>query len=225
MGIKSQLFDEATGNTQFVDEQGAASVTERFSPPFGGVDFIQPIALNFTNTGTPTGSSDMRVNGSVTAAQFSIIADTNTNRASDRYINTIVFSIGDQNTKLRDFGAIPRLTNGCRLFYQSERGTVNIRSGLKSNFDFIRLGAYPGWGLAEQVGLLQTAVGTAANAYDVYMPVLNFSQTFGTRFGIKLAAGSIQKIVIEVNDNITGIDEFTAIGYGFDRLDTRGRGR
>lgn len=224
MAIKVQIEDPRSSFSNFVDDEGALSVSERFSPPYGVVDFIQPLALDFTDDGTPTGSTDMRVDGSVTPQEFSVTADTVRARPADRYVNSVVFTIADQNSILRNFGAITRLTNGCRVFYISERGEVTIRSGLASNFDFIRLCVgEPSFGTTPDVLKLDTAIGIAANASDVYLPVLNFSRVFGTQFGIKLAAGSIQKLVIEINDDVTTVDEFTALALGFDRLDTRSK--
>lgn len=221
MPIKVQIEDPQSGFSNFVDDEGAVSVSERFSPPFGVVDFIQPIAIDFTDS---AGSTDMRVDGSVTPQEFFISADIERTRPADRYINSIVFTIADQSGELRNFGALSRLTNGCRLYYISERGEVTIRDGLSSNFDFIRLCVgEPAWGTALDSFQADRAIGVGGNASDAWIPTLNFAKVFGTQFGIKLSAGSIQKVILEINDNVTGVDEFTAIGYGFDRLDTRSK--
>ena len=219
MAIKVQIEDPRNGFANYVDDEGAVSVSERFSPPFGVIDFIQPIAIDFTNA---AGSADMRVNGSVTKQIFFIPPDTIRAKPADRYINSIVFTIADQSGELRNFGALNRLTNGCRLFYTSERGEVTIRSGLKSNFDFVRLCVgEPSFGSSLDAFQADRAIGTGGSASDAWIPTLNFSKVFGTQFGIKLSSGSTQRLSIEINDNVTGVDEFTAIGYGFDRLDTR----
>ena len=224
MPIKVQIEDPRSSFSNFIDDEGALSVSERFSPPFGVVDFIQPLVLDMTDDGLATGNADMRVDGSVTPQQFFIKADTTRVKPADRYINSVVFTIADQSSELRHFGALTRLTNGCRLFYISERGEVTIRSGLKSNFDFVRLCVgEPAWGTSLDSFQADRAIGTGGNSSDAFFPVLNFSKVFGTQFGIKLSAGSTQKLIIEINDDVTTVDEFTALGLGFDRLDTRSK--
>ena len=51
------------------------------------------------------------------------------------------------------------------------------------------------------------------------IPVLDLKDTFGFRWGLELRNGSTQKIVLTINDDITGIDAMNVIVYGFLRLE------
>lgn len=50
---------------------------------------------------------------------------------------------------------------------------------------------------------------------DSYLPVIDFAETFGKQWGLRLKAGSADRLVIRINDNLSaGLDTFNAIGYG-----------
>ncbi len=166
-----------------------------------------------TNGGWSGDSSNMIVNGSSTNVNFWAQADPIT----DRDITVLNFVIADNGNFLQnefgDLGIV--LTNGCRLFYTRGQGDeIDIHDALKTNFDFTRLAlGRPAFGATSTTFRGTNFVGTA----EAMMPVVDFKE-FMPPFGIKLEAGSSQRITLRVRDALAGLVNFDCIAYGFDRL-------
>jgi hypothetical protein len=164
-----------------------------------------------TDDGTSTGSSDMKVNGQSSETSFFIPAHPE----RDRYITTLSFEIADGSATLNKFGNLTALTNGCELRYEHDTlGFITIHEALKSNWDFVRLclGSPPLGGATDAF-----KANNVSGASEGYIPVLDLSR-FLPPYGIKLDAGTSQKIELIVKDDVTGVDLFDVIAYGFDRL-------
>ena len=96
----------------------------------------------------------------------------------------------------------------------SLKGTVTIHDALQTNFDFIRLCAgNPSFGDAAGAFRADNVSSTS----EGYLPILDFRSTFGFKWGLRLKVGSQQKLILRVNDNVTGVDQFDCIAYGFTR--------
>lgn len=174
---------------------------------------IRPFVQFLTDDGLSTGSQDMLVDGSSTAVDFWIPAAED----DDRYVTTLAVLIADAGAKLRLFGALSALTNGVRLFYTSSHGEQDIIAAAKTNFEFIRfaLGNPPISPGAGKAFIISDVI--AAND-EAVLPVLDL-RTIMPPFGIKLDAGSNQKIVATVRDNLSaGMTQLDIIAYGFDRF-------
>ena len=209
MSIKTQIEDGAgSGNLAKVTKEGYLYTQEAPYPPLGEETKISIYRerLTLNNNGT---TFDARVNGSVTPQRFWIQAEPN----FDIYITSISFLIADVNATLTQFGNIGTLTNGCRVYYEDENGNINIGTGLVSNFEFVRLClGFPAFGN----GTTAFQGGNVVGSSEGYIPVLDF-RNFGFRWGLRLAANTLNKLVLEVNDNVTGVDAFNVIAYGFRR--------
>ena len=155
------------------------------------------------------GSSDMRADGSSTPVEFSVSAHPD----YDIYVSTVSFLISDAGAVLNEFGNLPALTNGCDFFYSSAAGEVTIAEGLKTHFEFIRLCAgQPSFGNGASAFKANNMSGIS----EGYMPVFSFS-VFGMPWGARLQAGSVQSLVLRINDDVSTLDAFDAIAYGFTR--------
>lgn len=211
MSLPIKIEDgRGSGDRASVENNALVTVTEPH-PPFGKSKTYL-FRQNMTTDGTATGTSSMKVAGTLAApVKFYIPAGKN----DDRYITTISFVIAGAGATLSEFSTIAALTNGCKLYYERERGEKIIHEALKSNFDFVRLCiGTPAFGDAATAFRASNVVGTS----DAYIPVLYLSQIIPP-YGIKLDAGSNQRLVFEVRDDTTSvsIDAFDAICYGFDR--------
>ena len=134
----------------------------------------------------------------------------------DVYITSLSFLIADAGASLQQFGGAAALTTGCRLYYEDNNGEINIGTSLQTNFDFVRLcQGNPAFGTGTDAFLAQNAVPTNIEAF---IPILDFRQ-FGFKWGLKLQAGTLNRLVLEVNDNIAAntLTSFNAIAYGFRR--------
>lgn len=213
--IKAKIIGSGPERTEVdVEKSGAMSVVERPFPPFGVMQNVRPFREFLTDDGTPGGSSDMLVDGSVTPIDFFVEAP----QEADLYVTRLSFIVVDQNASLNTFGNISALTNGCRLFYTDELGEVVIAEALQTNFDIVRLGSgLPSFGdgttafIANNVDFISEGI----------IPILDFKDTFGFRWGLELRNGSRQRLVLTIRDDITGIDAMDVIVYGFLRLEDR----
>ncbi len=204
--LKSNIIDGGGSKDAAFVEDNALVVTQYTCPPMlpqRNKIFIQ----NFTLDGTANGVSDMLVDGSGTNAVFYVPAHDE----NDRYITYINFVIADDGVNLKLFGKIAALTNGCQLYYERTGETVFVHEALKTNWDFMRM------------SINQTpipSIGTQKNVEgktDAYTPVVDFKSLMPP-YGIKLDAGSSQKIAIKIRDDVSGIDTFNCIAYGFERF-------
>lgn len=217
--IKTVIRDLLTGYTAKVDEDNAILVKSIPIPTVSTRDDQKPFAQLFTDTGLPTGNSNMNVDGSVTSREFKISSSS----TGDRYITNISFTLTDNNSgsvKLNVFGGLATaLTNGVKIFYQTEKGTVQFQQGIafKSNFEILRLClGNPAFGTGADAYKLQSVSGVGAATQHGYFPILDIRKTYGFQWGIRLRQSADQKLIIQINDNLLAVGGFTAYATGFD---------
>jgi len=196
-----------TKKRAMVDDQSGLVVSVNTSPPIG----IQKNKIFRGYLTSPTGVTDMRVDGSVTNVVFSIYASG----TADRYITQLSFIIADAGAVLSEFGHLAALTNGCFLHYDRKGEIVTIHNALKSNWDFIRLCmGQPAFGATANAFIASNVFGSS----EAVIPFFDLTRVLPP-FGIKLDKSSIQTLSLTVRDNCTGVDQFDCIAYGFDRLE------
>jgi hypothetical protein len=209
MSIKTNIEDgDGSGRLARVSPEGFLYTQEAPYPPADEDTKLTVYREFLTQNGDGT-TTDMRVDGSTTSEIFYINADPNV----DIYITTVSFLIADAGASLSEFGGITALTNGCRFYYEDQNGEIDIGTSLVSNFEFVRLcQGNPAFGGGSSAFLANNVVGSS----EAFIPVFDF-RTFGFKWGLKLAAGTNNRLVLEINDNVSGIDAFNAIAYGFRR--------
>lgn len=180
--------------------------------------YVDDLTLN--NDGVTT---DMKVDGSVTAQEFSVNADSE----FDIFINSVSFFIAAELvvTDLGEFGGITTpLTNGCQLIYEnSDEGDIIIGDNLQTNYDLLRM-----CNMSPQFGLVSNAafkiVQAFSNQDDGYLFILKFSD-YGYEQeysgGIRLKAGTTDRLVFKIRDDLnltpSEISSFDGRVYGFKR--------
>lgn len=217
MSVTNKIVDGfGTGNFAKVETGGYLRVQPAPFPPDDDRDtqiiFREFLTLN--NDGT---TSDMRVDGSTTPQLFYIQAEPD----SDIYITSLSFLLADTDNApiLEEFGALPALTNGARLYYEDSNGEIDIADSLKSNFEIVRLcQGTPSFGTGTDAFFAEDVTSGAGNQFAI-IPILNFQSVFGFQYGLRLRSGTTNKLVLSVRDNLTGgLDNFNIIAYGFKRL-------
>jgi len=210
MPVPFYIIDgHGTKNKLKVNKEGTIGVVNHLHPPLNDTIELRPFRQFFTDDGSPTGSSDMRVNGSVTPVDFFIDAKAD----RDIYIKTFSFEIADAGAELNEFGNLSELTNGCGFFWDTGDGRNIIHNGLKSNWDIVRLcGGNPAVGATTSSFRANNVIGQA----EGYIPFLDVVKIFGVPWGLRLRKGSRDKIVLRVNDNINfvGDSSFNIIAFG-----------
>jgi hypothetical protein len=206
--IKSVITDgKGTGKKAMVDDQESLVVSVTTCPPL----LVQKNKIYRSYLANSAGSTDMRVNGSVTNVEFYVSASG----TADRYITQLSFIIADAGATLNKFGAITALTNGCKLTYERLGETITIHSALKTNWDFVRLSlGNPAFGQLANAFIASNVFGVSEGV----IPVIDFTKILPP-YGIKLDKGSTQRLTLTVRDNCTAVDQFDCIAYGFDRFE------
>ena len=200
MSIKVRIEDgDGSGNRAKVTEGGYIYAQDSNLPPLDDRDSQIIYRQNLTLNGDGT-TTEMTVDGSTTPQLFTI----NAIPEKDIYITSL--SIFVQATALslgQDFAgsntatATLALPNGCRLFYEDKNGEINIGTDIVVNFDFIRLcqGNAP-------FGDSTTAF-IKTDGTPTIFPILSFKKVFGFQSGLRLLRNTTDKLVFEVNDNLT----------------------
>lgn len=195
-------------NKAKVNGEGEVSVVVHPHPPLDEDQTALPFRQYFTDTGDSSGSNDMTVNGSSTSQGFYICAQ----EEKDLYIKSVSIVIADAGATLNEFGNLSELTNGCTFDWTSQaEGNIVIADELKTNWNFVRLaGGNPSFG----DGSAAFRANNVSGASEAYTPFLDFYNIFGLQYGIRLRKGTTDCLRFLINDNVSGLDEFTAIGYG-----------
>ena len=210
--IRTQIQDPKDRNkTASVDDQGGLIVSVASCPP--RIKQKNKIFRQyFTNGGGTSDSNDMLVDGSSTSVEFWIPAQ----QKNDLYITMVSFIIADAGAELNEFGGVSALTNGCDFEYTNNEGeTITIGTALKTNWDFVRMCCgLPAFG----DGATVFRANNVSGASEGYIPFFNFLQLLPP-YGLKLDAGTSEKLIIRINDDCSDPDEFNAIAYGFERFE------
>jgi len=209
--IKTRVEDGGGRGTQAHIEDNALLVTQFSCPPM--VPQKNRVLRRYlTVDGTTSGSNSMLAAGTATApVDYYVQAHCD----CDRYITSVSFVIADDGVSLELFGAEAALANGCQFFYESDSATVMLHGALKTNWDFVRMcGGNPAFG----TGTAAFKASKVEGKVDAYVPVFD-TKGIMPPYGIKLDAGSNQRLVVRIVDSTTGVDAFDAIAYGFDRFE------
>ena len=210
-----------------IEDGGYLRVSPAPFPPDDDRD-VQLIYREFLTLNGDGTTAAMLVDGSTTSQLFYIQGEPN----NDIYITSLSIIIAGAGIALgNDFaGSGTSLTNGVRIFYEDLNGEVNIGTNLQTNFDFIRLcqgnPAFNNGDVSTGTGpfiapSIAGASGKGSTPADGILPVLNFRDVFGFQYGLKIARNTNNRLVLEVNDNLTtGLGAnaaFNIIAYGFKR--------
>lgn len=209
-----------------VESGGYVKVQQSEYPPNDDRD-LQIIYRNFLTLNNDGTTVSMLVDGSTTSQLFYIQADP----INDIYITSLSIIIQANGISLgQDFaGDTTGLANGFRIYYEDKNGEINIGTDLTTNFDFIRLcQGNPAFGTDD--GVTDTAFiipgltsggKSGKNAADGIIPVLDINTVFGFEYGLRLFKGTNNRLVFEINDDLTtglGLDAgMNVIAYGFER--------
>jgi len=212
MSVGSRILD-ATG-TKYgakVTKDHALLVSQAPYPEAGGKQTIIPFRQYFTTNGLAGGPNDLRVDGSVTPVDFFIPAAN----PGDLYITIISMAVSDSGAVPSKFGTLPALTNGVALLYTSESfDDIYIHTGIKTNFGMVRFGlGNPSIGGAGDAFRVSNVIGNA----DTYMTNIDLAR-FIPPYGVQISFETSQQLILRIRDDLTGLDAYDAIAFGFIRL-------
>ena len=205
MGAKIHLTDGNSKKHARVTDDNELLVSVSSFPPFGEQK-ATPFRQYFTLDGTATGDNDMGQNGSTTNLDYYVPADPE----KERYITHLSVILGYGTTgQPFQFADGTALTNGVRFFYRSVRGEVDIHEAIKNNQDFFRLAS-------SQIPNNWEVRGVGANNDYGYFIHIELTQ-FIPNYGVKLDAGTNQRMIFRIRDTMAAADTFNIIAYGYER--------
>lgn len=208
MGLKAKIQDgKGSKNFGHIDYEGNFHVVEHPHPPLEEKIQSFPFRARMSNS---SGVTNMNVNGSVTSQDFTINAEAD----YEVFIKTLFVEIEDSGTlTLNKFGALTALTNGVSMYYfTQETGEYELHEGIKTNKEFIRMGIDThGIGTGTEAYLADVSGGGTSKSY---LPIIDWGEMCGMRYGLRLKKGTTDKLIFRINDDLTGLVTFDAIAYG-----------
>jgi len=164
-----------------------------------------------TTDGTPTGTSEMGVTGTLAVPiDYYVEADED----NDIYITRISFILGygtsAQGWEFADANTV--LVNGVQVFYEDTEGNQITIINPKNNYSFHRASNSPisttawearGFWAAGDFGYFVNV-----SLKDIMPP-----------YGIKLDRGTNQRLTVRIRDNCSDADLFNCRAFGFERFE------
>jgi hypothetical protein len=192
-----------------INEEGAVDVVMHQHPPTADSISALPFRSYFTKDGTATGVRRMDEDGSVTPVDYYIKASPD----YDIYIKFVSVEIGDGGTPtLNNFGSLSALTNGVAFYWDTQKEPeYELHEGIITNKMLIR--AFGSYGFGNGVEAFLADV-SGNNTEKSYFGLLNIEERYGLKFGLRLRKGTNDKIILRVQDDLTGLSTFNAIGTG-----------
>ncbi len=204
-----RIHGDGAGFAELQDD--ALIVASTPYPPLKVDNKVIPFIGSLTVDGDGVTTS-LSVDGSVTPVDAFVGPPV----TGDLYLTTANVLIADSGViALNRFGGISGgLTNGINFFVELQNERQDISVGLKTNFDFIRVGTLT-QGTGGKTDAYQLSNTDPAND-DGYNPVIDLSRI--TPQGIRLEAKSLDKLGVCINDDLTGVATFNIFITGFVRL-------
>ena len=195
MSIKSKITGNQ-GTVWEIDGEGNGNVVNATHPPIGEQVIGLPFRKYFRDS---AGSKDMNIDGT-TPVEFYVEADPK----FDTWINSFNVRLGDAGANFNEFGALPALTNGVEIVWISQEiGEFVIHDGIIDNLEFFRLS-----------GSDPRIIDVTGGGADAIIVQTDFSEIFAPPYGLRLRAGTTEKLMFRIRDDISTVDYFDVIAYG-----------
>jgi hypothetical protein len=154
-------------------------------------------------------NAQMQVDGSSTAQKFYVGADP----IADIHIMAAIILIGDTAVNHQTFGNVTQLTNGWDLIVtQGGRETLVVEKAQTGGQVIVQAGSYWPFGNGVTSNELLNWTGTT----DAQLINFPFSEVIPG--GLTLVRGTEDRLTSIVNDDLTGLTEFTVRVLGFKRI-------
>lgn len=209
MSLKVEIADsQGNGKTAHVDSGHLLQVAVREGdpPPVSEPNKYRFLSQLASSTGDGTGTTNMKVDGSVTAQVFTIASSID----YDIRIMKIIIHIEDGTVSHATFGALAALTNGIDVsVFEAGVETFLVKAGKKFADLIEQTAAEKPWGDGATAFELLSTTGTEDSQIlpmDIGALVPN---------GLRIGRGTEDKFQVEVNDDLSALTNFTvrAVGY------------
>lgn len=209
MSLETEIKDGGgTDQLAIVNGEGALNVAAQIkdTPPIGTANRHRYFNSVLGSTGADSGTTNMNVDGSVTTQKFFIEA----HQEYDIRIMGVVIVIADQTINHNLFGSVSPLTNGWDLQIIEEGEAIKVIDTASTSGQVI---AQSGFSHPYGTGLtsFQLTKWTANDdAHTIFIPIGGYVPE-----GLRIGRGTLDRIESVINDDLTGLTEFTVrvIGY------------
>ena len=211
MSINSIIVDGAgTDNRVSVDHKAlCTTATWPVLPAEGSESRFQFFSQLASSVGDGTGTTNCNVDGSSTPQTFTV----NSHKDYDIRVMKIVIFIEDGSVTHSGFGALAALTNGI---------DISLIEGKEETF--LVNGAKKFASLIEQT-LAERPFGDGAKAFELESTtsnqdsqILPFDVGSLVPGGVRIAIGTLDRLQLEVNDDLTGLTNFTVRCLGYKHI-------
>lgn len=173
-------------------DTGTGDVTITATGTGGGMAATDRLVKQFlTDTGLPAGSNAMNVDGSSTPVDFFLPDDGSV----DTFISEVILVLEDASVDFKSFGGLAALTTGFDLKFEQAGTTKTLIDKAKTSYELIRACGNP-------FDLISKINAGNDEALIIHIPLE----------GIVLKTGTPDEIRATVNDDLTGLIRFTALG-------------
>lgn len=176
-------------------------------PPSGSINRVQYFCGILGSTGINSGSLNQAVDGSVTPQTFYIEANPN----FDIHIKRIVSKIVDDPTSLNNFGGIPPLQNGWNLKLTENDNVTFIAHEIKTFGEMLLSSSGLEFLFGDSAELANI---TGKNDSQICV----FPVGKHIPGGIRIGRGNSDRIESIIQDDLTGLIDFTVSVYGYKNI-------
>jgi hypothetical protein len=196
------------GRKAFVDAYNALCVSLRDPaiPDVGEPSRLQYYNAIVGSTGADSGTTNMNVNGGSTSQEFYIESNNN----YDIRIMQIVIVFSDTAVAHNNFGNVGALTNGWDLIIKESGVETKIINAAKTGGQVI---AQSGLTNAYGNGTTSFELSNWTGTEDAQTVVIDAARLVPG--GIRIGRGTKDRLISRVNDDLTGLVEFTVRVLGY----------
>jgi hypothetical protein len=216
MSVKSKILDgrgsgfevKVGRHNQLYVAPGAPDV-----PPSGQYNQYRFFSQYLTADGLAAGTSNMNVDGSSTAVEYWLPADST--GKFDIHIMAIIVVVADTAVTHKKFGAVAVLGTGWDLWTWESDAKTYIIEKAKTGAELIwKSGFHHPFGSGATMQELLDFNAADDDAQIVYIPIADYVPG-----GIRLGAGTRDKIAATINDDIDGLTEMYVFCIGYKHYD------
>lgn len=210
MAISTQIINGGGNRNKLkVNPDGSINTTQTPNPPVpstGTVNTFRFLSGVMGSTGMDSGTINLNVDGSATAQEFTVDSDED----FDIHVMQVVFIVADSAVVHSKFGNINALTNGFDLEIVEEGVTTKLINAVKTGGQLI---AQTGFTHPFGDGTLSFELSNWTGTEDAQVAVMSLHDFVPG--GIRIGRGSQNKLIARVNDDLTGLTEFTVRVLGY----------
>jgi hypothetical protein len=207
MTVRVILADSDTGRSAHVSERGAQGVyvVPEPLPNFGEANRKRFFRQYLTVDGLAAGTNNMNIDGSSPSIDYYLPAVGD----YDIYIQQIIVVLADTAVSHNNFGNVSPLSNGFDLIvFESGEETPLIDKAKTGGQMLAQSGLLAPFGDGSLVNELSNWTGTT-DAQIITFPVSQY-----VNGGIRLGRGNTDRLIARINDDLTGLTEFTVLALG-----------